>query len=69
MSTTAGDDKQQECVADEGREDEEKHILEEWAQQKLALTKITQTMGELAHEALTVQKGSVAQATYCRNNN
>ena len=33
---------------DEGKADEEKHILEEWTQQKLALTQITKAMGELA---------------------
>ena len=39
----------------EDEEEEDNSIEEEWAEKKLALTKICKTMGDLSNEALTVQ--------------
>jgi hypothetical protein len=54
--------KDQEDGEDEDDE-KEKHILEEWAEKKLALTKICKIMGELSNEALTVQ-GALSHKTH-----
>ena len=51
-----GNDQDEERPEDEGKEDDENHILEEWAQQKLTLTKMTKAMGELAKKLVMSTK-------------
>jgi hypothetical protein len=51
------DQEEEDIPEDESNQDEDKHILDEWAQLKLSLTKVTKIMVELSNDALTVQWG------------
>ena len=44
-------------LEDEGKQGDQNHILDEWAQLKLSLANLTKIMGELSTEALAAQGG------------